>query len=58
MNSKLNNEQRELAKIVYDNEKILLTLINNTLYFSKIEMGRLQFNQQWFDIVKLIENTV
>lgn len=58
LDSELSNEQRELAKLAHDGGQALLVLINDILDFSKIEAGKLQLNQQWFNIIELIENTV
>jgi len=56
LESDLSEEQRELARLAYDGGQTLLALINDVLDFSKIEAGKLQLNQQWFNLVKIVEN--
>lgn len=52
----LNEAQYELAKLAFNGGQSLLTLINDILDFSKIEAGMLQLNQDWFDLIDLVQS--
>lgn len=52
----LNDEQQNYAKVVKDSSNTLLFLINDILDFSKIEAGKLDIEEIDFDLRNLIEN--
>ncbi len=56
LDTKLNNEQRELVEAVRDSGNTLLTIINDILDFSKIEAGKLDIEQINFDLYSLLSN--
>ena len=50
----LNEEQEELARMAKEGGQILLSLINDILDFSRIEAGFLELEESWFDLVDTI----
>lgn len=52
--STLNQEQQNFAKTIISSSKILLTLINDILDITKIEAGKLEFEQVPFDLKALL----
>lgn len=56
--SDLTPEQREFANIIRVSGESLLTLINDVLDFSKIEAGHMDIEQQDFDLIRCIEDTL
>lgn len=55
MNTKLQSEQANLAKISQQSAESLLDIINDILDLSKIEMGKLTLDKQEFELRALIE---
>lgn len=58
MDSRLDAEQKEYMTNIRASAEILLSLINDILDLSKIEAGKLDFEQQCFDIRVTIEDVV
>jgi signal transduction histidine kinase/DNA-binding response OmpR family regulator len=58
LDTKLNAEQREYVEIVRSSSDALLTIINDILDFSKIESGKLEIEQQPFDLRDCIEEAL
>ncbi|WP_198673664.1 response regulator [Algibacillus agarilyticus] len=57
LESTLNDEQKEHAKLAHHAGQILLSLINDILDFSKIESGELSLHNQWFNLKNLANTT-
>ncbi|HEY9779766.1 MAG TPA: ATP-binding protein [Leptolyngbyaceae cyanobacterium] len=55
LNSGLKSEQRGFVKIIRHSSDALLNIINDILDFSKIESGKLQLEQQPFDLQGCVE---
>ncbi|AZZ37488.1 hypothetical protein CIK05_12020 [Bdellovibrio sp. qaytius] len=55
--SPLNDEQKNFAQTIISSSKILLTLINDILDISKIEAGKLDFEEVPFDLALLLNET-
>ncbi len=58
MSKELTHEQQECIEIILDSGKHLLSLINNTLDFSKLEAGKLKFEPASFDLQEMLEETI
>ncbi|MFQ5631353.1 MAG: response regulator, partial [bacterium] len=56
LETKLDEEQTEYAKIVQQSAEALLNLLNDILDFSKIEAGKMELEAIDFDIVETIES--
>ncbi|MDR3615688.1 MAG: PAS domain S-box protein [Candidatus Obscuribacterales bacterium] len=56
LDTKLNSEQREFARIVRDSAESLLTIINDILDFSKMEAGKIELEMIDFSLSALIES--
>jgi PAS domain S-box-containing protein len=54
----LDSEQQEYVKLFQSAGNSLLILINDILDISKIEAGKLEFEETAFDLVDLVEDTV
>ncbi len=57
LETKLNQDQSELATTVKNSAESLLAIINDILDFSKIEAGKLHFDHIEFDLRESIEST-
>jgi two-component system, sensor histidine kinase RpfC len=57
MDTKLDAEQREIARTVHASAHALLGLIENILDFSRIEAGKLQIEIKDFDLHQLMRDT-
>ncbi len=55
LESPLNSEQRQFADIINNEAGILLGLVNSILDFSKLESGKMDFEEIPFDIRSLVE---
>ena len=53
--TELNNEQRRYTQTIQSSGKLLLTLLNDILDFSRIEAGKLSIETQDFNLRRLIE---
>ena len=58
LETELTAEQRELVDTIRNSGDSLLTIINDILDFSKIESGRLELEQQPFDLRSCIEDSL
>lgn len=58
MQSELNNEQRNLLKIVKDSAESLLVIINDILDFSKIEAGKLTVRHEPVRLIYTLESVL
>ncbi len=56
LNTALDAQQREYAETVRDSARLLLSLLNNTLDFTKIEAGMLKLQHVRFDPQKTFED--
>lgn len=56
--SKLPNETKEYAKLIYLSAENLLAIINNILDFSKIEAGKLELDNQTFSLYQVLEDII
>lgn len=52
--TKLNTEQKKFTDIIVSSSKILLTLINDILDITKVEAGKLHFEEVPFDLLSLL----
>jgi signal transduction histidine kinase/DNA-binding response OmpR family regulator len=58
MDTELNSEQAEYARIIHSSADALLTVINDILDFSKIEAHKLSLEEIDFDLRGMIEDTL
>jgi signal transduction histidine kinase/CheY-like chemotaxis protein len=58
LDTELNNEQRHFANTIQMSAEALLAVINDILDFSRMEMGRLDFDNQPFDVGQLVEGVL
>jgi signal transduction histidine kinase len=58
LNTKLTPEQRDFVETVRNSGDALLTIINDILDFSKIESGKLDLEEQPFDLRACIEESL
>ena len=56
LDTRLDSEQQEFVEIIRTSGDSLLTIINDILDFSKIESGKLELEQQPFNLTECIEN--
>jgi two-component system sensor histidine kinase/response regulator len=54
----LNDEQRHCANTIQTSAEALLTIINDILDFSRLEMGRIDFENNPFDVGQLVEGVL
>jgi two-component system, sensor histidine kinase len=57
LETELNAEQNEMARIIKESSQALLTVINDILDISKIEAGKLKLEVIEFDLYQLIKST-
>ncbi|HEX9985170.1 MAG TPA: response regulator [Thermoanaerobaculia bacterium] len=58
LETKLNDDQRDLAQTVRTSADALLTIINDVLDFSKIEAGKLAIEKSDFDLRATVESVI
>jgi PAS domain S-box-containing protein len=58
LDTPLNDEQREYARIIYDSAEGLLTILNDILDFSKIEADRLEIEYIAVDLLDTLRRTI
>ena len=58
LDTSLTNEQREFAESIRYSSDMLLTIINDILDFSKLEAGKLDLENQPFDLRECVESAV
>jgi CheY-like chemotaxis protein/HPt (histidine-containing phosphotransfer) domain-containing protein len=58
LETELRSEQRELVETIRNSGDSLLTIINDILDFSKIESGRLELEQQPFELRSCLEDSL
>ncbi|MEO5957559.1 MAG: PAS domain S-box protein [Opitutaceae bacterium] len=58
IDSPLNDEQREMMRLIQTSAESLLTIIDDILDFSKIEAGKLRIDPQQFDLRDVVEETL
>ena len=56
--TRLDAEQEDYVRTIRSSGESLLTIINDVLDFSKVEAGRLQLEEQPFDVRRAVEDTV
>ncbi|WP_158224647.1 response regulator [Agaribacterium haliotis] len=57
LESTLSDEQKELVQLSLNGGKTLLSLINDILDFSKINADKLELQNSWFDLLKLVDDS-
>ncbi|MCP5124065.1 MAG: CHASE domain-containing protein [Gammaproteobacteria bacterium] len=57
LNTRLTDEQRKMARIIYDSAQAQLGILNDILDFSKIEAGKLDCSIEPFALPELVEKT-
>ncbi|HCY61529.1 MAG TPA: hybrid sensor histidine kinase/response regulator [Oxalobacteraceae bacterium] len=58
LNTEIDAEQREYAETIRDSSEMLLSLINDLIDYSKIEIGSLEIARQPLDLRRCIEETM
>ncbi len=58
LNTRLNERQKRLAETTHRSAKALLGVINDILDFSKIESGKLELQEEQFDLRMLLEEVL
>jgi signal transduction histidine kinase/DNA-binding response OmpR family regulator len=58
LDTELDHSQRNFAETIRSSSESLLTIINDILDFSKIESGRMELEEQPFDLRTCIEDTL
>ena len=58
LNTPINDEQRDYAQTIRSSGEALLTIINDILDHSKIELGKLDIERQPFDLRRCIEESL
>lgn len=53
-----NDEREQYISLINRNNELLLNLINDVLDLSKIEAGRIELHTSWFDLSKLIDESI
>ncbi|WP_432452628.1 MULTISPECIES: PAS domain S-box protein [unclassified Agarivorans] len=56
--TELSAEQQSFVDVGHEAGHTLMALVNNVLDFSKIEAGQLDFNNEWFSPVKVLQSIV
>ncbi|KRB93797.1 response regulator [Noviherbaspirillum sp. Root189] len=58
LNTAIDDEQRDYAETIRASSEVLLTIINDILDYSKIEIGKLEIERQPFDLRRCIEESL
>ncbi|HZW22746.1 PAS domain-containing hybrid sensor histidine kinase/response regulator [Noviherbaspirillum sp.] len=58
LNTRIDEEQRDYAQTIRASSEVLLTIINDILDYSKIEVGKLDIERQPFDLRRCIEESL
>ncbi|RJF95177.1 PAS domain-containing hybrid sensor histidine kinase/response regulator [Noviherbaspirillum saxi] len=58
LNTPVDDEQRDYAETIRASGEVLLTLLNDILDYSKIEIGKLETERQPFDLRRCIEESL
>ena len=58
LNTPISDEQRDYAETIRGSGEALLTIINDILDYSKIELGKLEIEHQPFDLRRAIEESM
>ncbi len=58
MRTPLDNRQKKLVRTINESAKSLLTIINDILDLTRIESGKLEFDQHEFDLRDSVEHTL
>ncbi|HEY0846383.1 MAG TPA: response regulator [Noviherbaspirillum sp.] len=58
LNTRIDEEQRDYAETIRASSEVLLTIINDILDYSKIEVGKLDIERQPFDLRRCIEESL
>ncbi|HJV53799.1 MAG TPA: response regulator [Noviherbaspirillum sp.] len=58
LNTHIDEEQRDYAETIRASSEVLLTIINDILDYSKIEVGKLDIERQPFDLRRCIEESL
>jgi signal transduction histidine kinase len=58
LETRLDPDQKEMARIIHDSGSILLGIIDDILDFSKVEAGKLAIDPEALDLPQLVEETV
>ena len=58
LNTHIDDEQRDYAETIRASSEVLLTIINDILDYSKIEVGKLDIERQPFDLRRCIEESL
>jgi PAS domain S-box-containing protein len=58
LNTHINDEQRDYTETIRASGEVLLTIINDILDYSKIEIGKLDIEHQPFDLRRCIEESL
>jgi PAS domain S-box-containing protein len=58
LNTHIDDEQRDYAETIRASSEVLLTIINDILDYSKIEVGKLDIERQPFDLRRCVEESL
>ncbi|MGE5650414.1 response regulator [Noviherbaspirillum sp. UKPF54] len=58
LNTHIDEEQRDYAETIRASSEVLLTIINDILDYSKIEVGKLDIERQPFDLRRCVEESL
>ena len=58
LNTGVNDEQRDYTETIRSSSEVLLSIINDILDYSKIEIGRLEIERQPFDLRRCVEEAL